>query len=84
MKTLFYCLVIAAALFSCSAQKGEVASVSRSKSEFVGSRLAAQVFNRWEHDQFEATGKNFEVSKAAQCETMERIHHYVSQVRNKY
>jgi hypothetical protein len=80
-KFLFFCFLSVVILCGCSAPKKEMANKPK---EFAGSRLAAQVFNRWNGDQRDAQKTRLEALEQVQGDQVQDIHETISKVRYKY
>ena len=81
-KIVCCCCFLLLSLFSCKAVQKQ--SSEKQLERFGGSRLAAQVFNRWQGDQKEAEGTRLEVLDRVHSEQIQKIHGIIGKVRNKY
>lgn len=73
-------LALIAIMFSCSHKEEAPAQPVK----FAGSRLAAQVFNRWERQQAEVQEQQVTTLEEGEHVKIQKIHKFIVQVKNKY
>ena len=82
-KVLFCCFLLITILFSCNSYKKQEQERT-SDDSFAGSRLAAQVFNRWRGDQREVQGTRLEALERIKSEDVQKIYEDMSKIRNRF
>ena len=82
-KILFCGFLLITILFSCNSYKKQEPERT-SDDTFAGSRLAAQVFNRWKGDQKEAEGTRLQILERVKSEDVQKIHEDMVKIRNRF